>query len=167
MLRAGILAFVAGVLLYFVTGNKEPVYGEEKHESKEDPVARIIRELTYTPPIECTSMTATAYSNDPVSVNVPAWRDGHTSSLLKAARGTVAVDPKVIPLGSVLFVEGYGYAVALDTGKAIKGYRIDLFFETRRQALEFGKREVLVCILGRIDYRKSRTLEAVAGRYVR
>lgn len=61
--------------------------------------------------------------------------------------GTVAVDPKTIPLGTRLYVDGYGYARAMDIGSAIKGKRIDLFFETRSDALRWGKRPVKVFIL--------------------
>ena len=54
--------------------------------------------------------------------------------------GCVAVDPEVIPLGSELFVEGYGYAKALDTGADIKGKRMDLFMDTRDMALAYGRK---------------------------
>lgn len=59
----------------------------------------------------------------------------------------VAVDPSVIPLGSKLYVQGYGYAVAGDTGRAIKGKRIDLFMSSRTDALKWGRRTVKVKIL--------------------
>lgn len=59
----------------------------------------------------------------------------------------VAVDPSVIPLGTKLYVEGYGYAVAGDTGGAIKGKRIDLFMASRDDALHWGRRTVKVRIL--------------------
>lgn len=59
----------------------------------------------------------------------------------------VAVDPNVIPLGSRVWVEGYGYAVAGDTGGAINGNRIDLFIPSKSEALNFGSRNVKVKIL--------------------
>lgn len=59
----------------------------------------------------------------------------------------VAVDPSVIPLGSRVWVEGYGYAIAGDTGGAINGNRIDLFVPSRSEALNFGSRNVKVKIL--------------------
>lgn len=62
-------------------------------------------------------------------------------------RGIVAVDPKVIPLGTRLYVEGYGYAWAQDTGGLIKGQRIDLFMETEKEAILWGRRRVKVYIL--------------------
>lgn len=59
----------------------------------------------------------------------------------------VAVDPSVIPLGTKVWVEGYGYAVAGDTGSAIKGNKIDLFMPSDSKASSFGKRKVKVKVL--------------------
>jgi 3D (Asp-Asp-Asp) domain-containing protein len=61
--------------------------------------------------------------------------------------GTIAVDPKVIPLGTRLWVEGYGYGIAADTGSAIKGNKIDVFMDSRRECLHWGRRKVKVHIL--------------------
>lgn len=59
----------------------------------------------------------------------------------------IAVDPRVIPLGTKVFVEGYGYAVAADTGGAIKGHKIDVFFPTKAEAFRWGVRKVKIKIL--------------------
>lgn len=59
----------------------------------------------------------------------------------------IAVDPKVIPLGSKVWVEGYGYAIAGDTGGAIKGMKIDLHVPTKEAAYSFGRRQVKVKII--------------------
>jgi 3D (Asp-Asp-Asp) domain-containing protein/LysM repeat protein len=59
----------------------------------------------------------------------------------------ISVDPTVIPLGSKVFIEGYGVAVAADTGGAIKGNRIDVYMPSESQALQFGAKEVTVKIL--------------------
>ncbi|USG67249.1 S-layer homology domain-containing protein [Brevibacillus ruminantium] len=62
--------------------------------------------------------------------------------------GIVAVDPEVIPLGSHLYIEGYGYAVAADIGSAVKQDRVDLFFGSRVEALQHGIKDgVTVYIL--------------------
>ena len=68
---------------------------------------------------------------------------------LKANPGlkVIAVDPSVIPLGSKVWVEGYGNAIAGDTGGAIKGNKIDLFMPNRADALAFGRKQVKVKIL--------------------
>lgn len=59
----------------------------------------------------------------------------------------IAVDPSVIPLGSKVWVEGYGYAVAGDTGGAIKGKKIDLHVPTKGDAYKFGRRQVKIKII--------------------
>lgn len=62
-------------------------------------------------------------------------------------RKVIAVDPNVIPLGSKVWVEGYGAAVAGDIGSAIKGKRIDVFIPSRSKALDWGRKTVKVKIL--------------------
>lgn len=59
----------------------------------------------------------------------------------------IAVDPSVIPLGSKVYVEGYGYATAADTGGAIKGNRIDVFIPEHQDAVNWGKKQVEVKII--------------------
>lgn len=76
----------------------------------------------------------------------------YTSSGRKAVRNsdsysTIAVDPNVIPIGTKLFVEGYGFAVAADTGTAIKGNAIDVFFDTRRESSKWAVKYVNVYVL--------------------
>lgn len=63
------------------------------------------------------------------------------------AVGMVAVDPRQIPLGSKLYIEGYGYAWAADTGGAVKGNVIDVFLEDYSQCVKWGRRTVKVYIL--------------------
>lgn len=78
------------------------------------------------------------------------WADfgtGRTASGVRARRGVVAVDPAVIPIGTRLYIKGYGNAVAADTGGSIKGNRIDLCFATYAEARQFGRRTVTVQIL--------------------
>jgi 3D (Asp-Asp-Asp) domain-containing protein len=70
-----------------------------------------------------------------------------TASGLRPGHGVVAVDPRFIPLGTRLYVDGYGYCVAGDTGGAIKGNRIDLGMDSRRAAMQVGRRRVRVLIL--------------------
>lgn len=87
------------------------------------------------------TMNATAYT---------AQDDGngsHTYRGHELRRGLAAVDPRVIPLGTRLFIKGYGFAIADDIGGAIKGNKIDLAFENRAEALQFGVQKVTVYIL--------------------
>ena len=89
-------------------------------------------------------MQATAY--DPSA-------GSKTAMGTRARVGAVAVDPRVIPLGSKLYIESmdgfasYGYATAEDTGGAIKGNRIDLFYNSNAEANRFGRRNVKVYVL--------------------
>jgi 3D (Asp-Asp-Asp) domain-containing protein len=57
------------------------------------------------------------------------------------------VDPAVIPLGTRLYIPGYGFAVAADVGGAIVGDRIDLCYDDAQQAIDWGVRDVTVYIL--------------------
>jgi len=81
------------------------------------------------------TVSATAYS-------LP----GYTASGLHVGWGVVAVDPRVIPLGTRMTVPGYGEAVAADVGTAIIGDRIDLWFPTLAQAQAWGRRTVTIIV---------------------
>ncbi|TYR72925.1 DUF348 domain-containing protein [Rossellomorea vietnamensis] len=59
----------------------------------------------------------------------------------------IAVDPSIIPLGTKVYVDGYGYAVAADTGGAIKGNKIDVFFPSKSEAYRWGRKQVKIKIL--------------------
>lgn len=91
---------------------------------------------------EVLMMEATAYA----PWDGPGTND-ITSIGMKAGYGVVAIDPTIIPYRSELFIEGYGRAIAGDTGGAIVGHRIDLGYNTIREALNFGRRVVRVYIL--------------------
>ena len=90
------------------------------------------------------NMVATAYyPGDPL-----AWGDGTVTFLgQKMQRGIIAVDPKVIPLRTRLFVSGYGYGYAGDTGNLIKGDRVDLGVNNAQEELSWMFRDVVVYIL--------------------
>jgi 3D (Asp-Asp-Asp) domain-containing protein len=91
------------------------------------------------------TMEATAYTADTAT----AYPTGYTATGILAREGVVAVDPHVIPLGTTLFVPGYGIAIAADTGGAIVGNRIDLCMDRYGDAVNFGRRTVQVYILKR------------------
>jgi 3D (Asp-Asp-Asp) domain-containing protein len=86
-------------------------------------------------------MIATAYTAS------CAGCSGYTATGYRAGRGIVAVDPRVIPLGTKLFIPGYGFAIAGDTGGAIVGNRIDLGFNSYGDAIQFGRRPIKVYTL--------------------
>lgn len=89
-------------------------------------------------------MTATAYGPGPLDNGI--WKD-KTYLGGSVQQGVAAVDPNVIPMGAKLWVEGYGAAIAEDQGSAIKGNRIDLAFNTRSEALDYGIQKVKVYVL--------------------
>jgi len=91
------------------------------------------------------TMTATAY--DPCyKCNFPFY--GAPSYIgLPLKKGIIAVDPDVIPMGTRLYVEGYGEGIAADQGNAIIGNHIDLCFSTHQEASNYGVKTVKVTIL--------------------
>lgn len=99
---------------------------------------------SYTQVLAC---SATAYTTD-------GFAEKHNASGNIARVGTVAVDPKVIPLGTALYIvtdDGeyiYGYCIAEDTGGAVKGNIVDLFFNTLAECYAFGRRNCTVYVLG-------------------
>jgi 3D (Asp-Asp-Asp) domain-containing protein len=81
------------------------------------------------------TVKATSYSNDPYSINVPRWRDGKTATNKVARRGYVAADWRLFPPGTRLYIPG------------VKGYHLDLFVDSREEALKWGVKEMDVFIL--------------------
>lgn len=79
---------------------------------------------------------------DAVAYHLP----GKTAYGLPVGKGIVAVDPKLIPLGTQLFVPGYGRAVAADVGTAIKGRIIDLWMPSTAAARKWGRRTVMITV---------------------
>ena len=80
-------------------------------------------------------MTATAYT-----------LQGHTATGAPVGYGVVAVDPSVIPLGTRMTIPGYGEGVAADTGGAIQGAVIDLWFPTDSEAAAWGRQTVTITL---------------------
>lgn len=148
------------------------VYEDGKESSREivgekilkQPVNGIIEEGTKTTLIasrgqlsfvKAIKMVATAYdaSFESCGKHPDHPQYGITYSGLKVRHGIAAVDPKVIPLGTWLYVEGYGEALAADIGGAIKGNRIDLYYESPEDVAKYGKKKVKVYILDRPRYK--------------
>lgn len=143
------------------TENVETSKVEEKEVVKVASRGSYIRD-TSTPPIEYKSVMqvkATAYClcKKCCGKSPDNPRYGYTASGLRIVPGTgmkvIAVDTSVVPLGTNVYVEGlygagnYGYAVAADTGSAIKNMKIDLYMDTHEQALSWGVKTVNLYIL--------------------
>ena len=112
-------------------------------------------------PIQTVRVTATGYTAGLESTGKKPGMPGYgiTRSGVKVRRdhvSTIAADPKVFPIGTLMYIPGYGYGIVADTGSAIKGNKIDLYFETTRQVYQlWGKRKVHVDVLkkgeGKLD----------------
>ena len=90
---------------------------------------------------EVITMEATAY------LPTDGGGDGITATGIRARHGVVAVDPNVIPLGTRVYIPGYGEAIAADTGGDIVGNRSDVVLDDYGSAMQFGRRTVDVYIL--------------------
>lgn len=75
------------------------------------------------------------------------WTGNTTYTGTWPKHGTIAVDPTVIPLGTKVYIVGYGFATAEDTGGAIKGNIVDLYMDTENECLSWGRRDVVIYIL--------------------
>lgn len=88
-------------------------------------------------------MVATAYFSGGGGIN----GNSITAIGLRTKKGIVAVDPKIIPLGTKLYIPGYGEALAADTGGWIKGNRIDLVFDSLEECYRYGRRKIKVYLV--------------------
>ena len=113
----------------------------EEVATLEEPQDVVETESGALPYAEVMSMEATAY------LPTDGSAEGLTAMGIPATYGIVAVDPDIIPLGSRVYIPGYGEALAADTGGAIYGYRIDLCMENYYEAMDFGRRTITVFVL--------------------
>jgi len=111
------------------------------------PSSRAISRGTYTRE-KVVQMESSAYTPS-AGLKHPTFR---TRTGTKAEYGVIAVDPRVIPLGTLMYVEGYGFGIAEDTGGAIKGNRIDVCIESHKKAMAWGRKTVKVHIFrGKVE----------------
>jgi 3D (Asp-Asp-Asp) domain-containing protein len=105
------------------------------------------RQLTQSPPEAAIAQVVPAGSGNGLTVVSTGYcLTGTTATGIPVGWGVAAVDPQVIPLGTHLTIPGYGEAVAADTGGAIVGDRIDLWFPTCGQAGGWGSRSVTIAL---------------------
>ena len=103
-----------------------------------------------SPPAEVAPPRTAAVSSGPGTLTVSSTGyalRGRTATGIQTGPGVVAVDPSVIPLGTRMSIPGYGTGIAADTGGAIQGNTIDLWFPTTEQALQWGRRTVTITLL--------------------
>lgn len=139
-----------------ITAKKTIHQAETASASMGETVTALEQEINWSEyPIE--TVTATGYTANAESTGKnpgdPAY--GITYSGVPVHRNvysTIAADPALFPLGTVLFIPGYGYGVVADTGSAIQGAKIDLYFDTTDQVYnEWGKKDVDVYIVQKGD----------------
>lgn len=87
------------------------------------------------------TMEATAYTGHTTTAT------GITPVRNPNGLSTIAVDPSIIPLGSKVYIPGYGEAIAADTGGAIKGHKIDLFLNSENECINWGRKNVTLHLL--------------------
>lgn len=112
---------------------------------KQDQIIHTVKVMAtgYTAGYESTGKRPTHPQYGITYSGVKVRRDKNTIS-------TIAADPRVFPLGTILYIPEYGYAVVADVGSAIKGRKIDLYFATTKQVYkEWGKKEVEVQVIKR------------------
>lgn len=117
---------------------KEPVSKEVVQGTLQTVALSRGGDATYSRSLTC---IATAYSDSGRTAS------GMTTSRNPGGYSTIAVDPRVIPMGSKLYIPGYGYAIAADTGGAIKGNKVDLYVSSSSEAYAWGVRTVTVYVL--------------------
>lgn len=71
---------------------------------------------------------------------------GTTATGVSVRRGIIAVDPRVIPLGTRIYVPGYGMGIAADTGSAVKGNTVDVWIASRQEALDWGIKQMTITV---------------------
>lgn len=118
-----------------ITGNAGDVAANEKIIIKQEPV---IVSKTETKIVEWYYFVATGYSaNDSIQ-----GTDNITATGKEVSEGVIAVDPRIIPLGTTVEIKDLGKFIAEDTGGKIKGNRIDIYFNSKAEAKKFGRQNI-------------------------
>lgn len=130
----------------------EEVIIEKEELSKYDEKRRVLVSRGISEPCKAITAIVTAYA--PYDNKSGICNDGSpdtTSTGTKPKIGTLAADPKRIPYGTKIYIEGYGYGIVEDTGGALRSdkenIRIDVFMETYEEAINWGKKEMIIYII--------------------
>ena len=129
---------------------KEPVEAVEGYGPSTVSVAAGLSEDGTTELLSATTASgATFFYTKSFTIETTAytWTGNKTASGTWPKIGTIAVDPSVIPIGTSVYVVGYGFATAEDTGGAIQGNIIDLYMDTEEDCYTWGRRDVVIYIL--------------------
>ena len=120
------------------TAGKETDRKEVKRKTLKKPVDRVV----HVGVIE--TIDGFAYTRKETFEATAYTGGGRTASGTRARVGEIAVDPNVIPLGTTVYVEGFGLRTAEDTGGAVKGHIIDIYMASRSECISWGRRNVTV-----------------------
>ncbi|WP_156290146.1 3D domain-containing protein [Oceanobacillus salinisoli] len=123
----------------------EKVVSEQSTEKKEETKSVEVNTSDNTPEGKTMTVTATAYTASCEGCSGVTYTGVDLNENPNAK--VIAVDPNVIPLGSEVYIEGYGYATAADIGSAIKGNKIDVFIPSLNEAKAWGNRKVDITIV--------------------
>ena len=133
----------AGVLLLALlagcSSTPKPPRGEK-------PIVRNMEVTGYCKCKKCCGWERTWYGRPVSASSGKPKKIGQTARGTKAKVGTVAADTNKYPFGTVVHVPGYGYGRVEDRGSAIKGEKLDLYFKTHKQALQWGRQQRQVTI---------------------
>jgi 3D (Asp-Asp-Asp) domain-containing protein len=135
---------------------------QELQESVLELERRVVELRSSVPLPKKVQVKTTAYSNDDGSIDVEQWRDGRTATNKVARRGHIAADWRLFPPGTRLYVPGYGEAVVEDRGGQVKGYHLDLFVDSREEALRWGIRNLDVYVIEK-GRRSASALRSMGG----
>ena len=132
-----------------LSGNQPQQKGQQSNEADGTlgkAVAKDALPVNRTSKVEAEAPLGPATSYEATAYNLP----GRTASGRMVSRGLIAADPRVLPLGSRVRLEVAGYHgeyLVADTGRLIKGKRIDIWIPTSREAMKFGRRKVKLTVL--------------------
>jgi 3D (Asp-Asp-Asp) domain-containing protein len=105
-------------------------------------------ETTTEPQPQTKTMLVEATAYCPCVKCCGKWSDGITASGVKAVEGiTIAADIRKLPMGTKVYIEGLGERIVQDTGGAIKGNRIDIYFDSHEDALKWGRQQIEIEVL--------------------
>lgn len=129
----------------FKSPKKEVIFQNTKPVPKKKVVIANTAKSAAPQSLEVSTMNVSRSLN--IESTAYTFTGNKTATGIEPREGIIAVDPKVIALGSKVYVEGYGYAIAADTGGDIRGNRIDVFFPTLRQCINWGRKYVRIYVI--------------------
>ena len=140
---AAFLLFITVLSLFYKNDKVNSILSGLRGDESSEKEKIVIREVREIMEVEWYYFIASGYSaNDPAQ-----GTNNITATGKEIKKGMVAVDPREIPLGTKIEIKDMGIFIAEDTGGKIKGNRIDIYFDTKKEAKEFGRKGIWVKII--------------------